>query len=36
VVLISGLCVSAISSFLLVPVLTELFTRAKITRTNIQ
>jgi multidrug efflux pump subunit AcrB len=28
VVLISGLCVSAISSFLLVPVLTELFTRA--------
>lgn len=27
VVLISGLCVSAISSFLLVPVLTELFTR---------
>ena len=29
VVLISGLCVSAISSFLLVPVLTELFTRSK-------
>ncbi|MGL1957599.1 MAG: efflux RND transporter permease subunit [Colwellia sp.] len=28
VVLISGLCVSAISSFLLVPVLTELFTRS--------
>ncbi len=27
VVLISGLCVSALSSFLLVPVLTELFTR---------
>ena len=27
VVLISGLCVSAISSFLLVPILTELFTR---------
>jgi len=26
VVLISGLCVSAISSFLLVPILTELFT----------
>jgi len=31
VVLISGLCVSAISSFLLVPVLTELFTRTKVT-----
>ncbi len=30
VVLISGLCVSAISSFLLVPVLTELFTRSNI------
>lgn len=30
VVLISGLCVSAISSFLLVPVLTGLFTRAPI------
>jgi multidrug efflux pump subunit AcrB len=30
VVLISGLCVSAISSFLLVPVLTELLTRSKI------
>lgn len=29
VVLISGLCVSALSSFLLVPVLTELFTRHK-------
>jgi multidrug efflux pump subunit AcrB len=29
VVLISGLCVSAISSFILVPVLTELFTRSK-------
>ena len=28
VVLISGLCVSAISSFILVPVLTELFTRS--------
>jgi len=28
IVLISGLCVSAISSFLLVPVLTELFTRS--------
>jgi multidrug efflux pump subunit AcrB len=28
VVLISGLCVSALSSFLLVPVLTELFTRS--------
>jgi multidrug efflux pump subunit AcrB len=27
VVLISGLCVSAVSSFLLVPVLTQLFTR---------
>ncbi len=27
VVLISGLCVSALSSFLLVPILTELFTR---------
>jgi len=27
VVLISGLCISAISSFLLVPILTELFTR---------
>ena len=36
VVLISGLCVSAISSFLLVPVLTELFTRTNITRTNTQ
>lgn len=31
VVLISGLCVSAISSFLLVPVLTELFTRTNLT-----
>ncbi len=30
VVLISGLCVSAISSFLLVPVLTELLTRSNI------
>jgi multidrug efflux pump subunit AcrB len=30
VVLISGLCVSAISSFLFVPVLTELFTRSKL------
>jgi len=30
VVLISGLCVSAISSFLLVPVLTELLTHSKI------
>ncbi|MBL4941951.1 MAG: efflux RND transporter permease subunit [Colwellia sp.] len=30
VVLISGLCVSALSSFLLVPVLTELFTRTKV------
>jgi multidrug efflux pump subunit AcrB len=29
VVLISGLCVSAISSFLLVPILTELFTHKK-------
>jgi multidrug efflux pump subunit AcrB len=29
VVLISGLCVSAVSSFLLVPVLTQLFTRNK-------
>jgi multidrug efflux pump subunit AcrB len=29
VVLISGLCVSAISSFLLVPVLTQLFTRSE-------
>ncbi len=29
VVLISGLCVSAISSFLLVPVLTQLFTRTE-------
>ena len=28
VVLISGLCISALSSFLLVPVLTELFTRS--------
>jgi len=31
VVLISGLCVSALSSFLLVPILTELFTRKKFT-----
>jgi len=31
VVIISGLCISAIASFLLVPVLTELFTRKKIT-----
>jgi len=30
VVLISGLCVSAISSFLLVPVLTQLFTRDEV------
>jgi multidrug efflux pump subunit AcrB len=30
IVLISGLCVSAISSFLLVPVLTELLTRSRI------
>ncbi len=30
VVIISGLCISAISSFLLVPVLTELFTRKTI------
>jgi multidrug efflux pump subunit AcrB len=30
VVLISGLCISAISSFLLVPVLTELFTRTTV------
>ncbi|MBU2924956.1 efflux RND transporter permease subunit [Colwellia sp. 4_MG-2023] len=30
VVLISGLCVSAISSFILVPVLTELFTRSNV------
>jgi len=30
VVIISGLCISAISSFLLVPVLTELFTRKDI------
>jgi multidrug efflux pump subunit AcrB len=30
VVLISGLCISAISSFLFVPVLTELFTRSKL------
>jgi len=29
VVIISGLCISAIASFLLVPVLTELFTREK-------
>lgn len=29
VVIISGLCVSAVASFLLVPVLTELFTRKK-------
>jgi len=29
VVIISGLCISALSSFLLVPVLTELFTRIK-------
>ena len=36
VVLISGLCVSAISSFLLVPVLTELFTRSSIPPNLIQ
>ena len=29
IVIISGLCVSALSSFFLVPVLTELFTKAK-------
>jgi len=29
VVIISGLCISAIASFILVPVLTELFTRVK-------
>lgn len=32
VVIISGLCVSALSSFLLVPVLTEIFTRESNTR----
>ena len=34
IVLISGLCVSAISSFLFVPVLTELLTHSK-TKSNI-
>jgi hypothetical protein len=37
-VIISGLCVSAIASFLLVPVLTEIFTKesteAKIAKQN--
>ncbi|MFT5296167.1 MAG: multidrug efflux pump subunit AcrB [Colwellia sp.] len=34
VVIISGLCVSAIASFLLVPVLTEIFTKEKIEQVN--
>ena len=34
VVIISGLCVSAIASFLLVPVLTEIFTKEKIEQIN--
>jgi len=36
VVLISGLCVSAISSFLLVPVLTELLTRSNVQQNHNQ
>jgi len=31
VVLIAGLCMSAVSSFLLVPILTELLTRKNLT-----
>lgn len=34
IVIISGLCVSAIASFLLVPVLTEIFTKDKVANNN--